>query len=238
MEAVIAERVQSATPGQKIQLFDLDFTPIDPTATVLRFIPMTDESTVSGAVQWRGQTYTPLPIMVSGLEVAGRGSLPRPTLSVGNTFGVANAMVAELGTVSGAILTRWQTFAEFLDTGSAPNPNAYFPTDIFILDRIIRRDFQAMEVECRSYIDFDRMKLPARQMFNNFCSHLYRTWDGAAFDYTNATCPYVGANSFDVNGSPVISAADKCGKRLSDCKLRFLKAPLPTRAFPGVGRIR
>jgi phage-related protein len=83
--------------------------------------------------------------------------------------------------------------------------------------------------------------IPKRQVLRDACLAEYRYYDTAtaAFDYTRATCPYVGTSYFEADGTPTINPAeDQCGRKLSDCKLRFTDLILPTWAFPGVSRIR
>ena len=90
-------------------------------------------------------------------------------------------------------------------------------------------------------MDQEGRKLPGRQVLKDACTHIYRFPDGMGdFDYTNATCPYVGTDYFEATGASTNDPAlDKCGKKLSDCRLRFGQhGVLPTRAFPGVARVR
>jgi phage-related protein len=76
-------------------------------------------------------------------------------------------------------------------------------------------------------------------MLRDVCSQIYRRWNGSAFDYVKATCPYVGAASYDKLGNYVSSAGDVCGLRVSDCKLRFgANNELPYLGFPALARVR
>ena len=77
----------------------------------------------------------------------------------------------------------------------------------------------------------------------DYCSFIYRRWnaDTGAWDVDMYDpCPYAAAAMFDRKGKAVTDPAeDVCGKRIRDCKLRFGEnGRLPTRAFPGVGRVR
>ena len=66
------------------------------------------------------------------------------------------------------------------------------------------------------------------------CVHTYRYWVGTKFQYKEVACPYVAEVYFKKNGEPTMDPAeDSCGKRLSDCKLRFgVEAVLPRNGIP------
>jgi len=236
MDTAITKRLQLSAPGAKIELFDLDFTPVNSGIGVLRWYPGSAEDSPLGTISWRGNLYEPHPVEIDEIDVSGAGSLPRPKIKVSNVKGDITTLIRNVGSIGGAILTRWQTFTDYLDGQPDANPNGYLPLDVFILDRIVTLNKQVVEVECRSVLDFEREQLPAREMLQSACRHIYRVWNGAEFTYKNVSCPYTGTASFTAIGENTSQANDQCGKRLSDCKLRFPNSPLPTRAFPGAGR--
>jgi lambda family phage minor tail protein L len=237
MDAQVSALVQTSAPGAQIELFDLDPTGIDPNQIIMRFFPGSNEAASLGSARWRGNVYQPYPIEVDGIDFSGKGTLPRPMIKVSNINGLITTLIRNLGGVGGIILTRWKTYRDFLDDGATPNPSGYLPVDIFVLDRIVTHNRMVVEIECRSVLDFERKKLPSRQMLQSACTHSYRVPNQTGgFVYTNVTCPYVGTAYFDAKGRSTTAASDQCGKKLGDCKLRFGTAPLPTRAFPGVGR--
>ena len=43
---------------------------------------------------WQGNTYTKFPVIAEGFEYVGRGTLPRPTLTVSNVLGTITALMA------------------------------------------------------------------------------------------------------------------------------------------------
>lgn len=240
MESRLARRVQTSAPGSLVELYDLDLTPIDPTAPIIYFISSANESVGAGFVTWRGNQYFPQPMKIDGIDTTTKGSLPRPTLSVSNIFGAVTGIIQQYGRVSGAILTRWQTFDVYLDNGADPNPDGHLPIDQFILDRIVSHNKLEVQIECRSFLDFGVQNLPNRLVLQNICTHTYRIFNSSTglFDYTNATCPYNGGPSFDTNGNPTSAPFDDCSRQLtSGCRKRFGTQPLPIRAFPGVGRL-
>jgi lambda family phage minor tail protein L len=232
----IAADVQKPDPGDRIELFELDCTSLG--GGVYRF---TKNIFVDRPVLWRGQTYTPMPIEVTGYEVSGKGALPRPIFKVSNTTMALAAAVTEWNELLGAILTRWRTFKRYLDEGTNPDPDACFPPDIYILKRRTKQNRRVIEWELGAFMDFEGKKLPRRQVLRDTCTLTYRFYQSATnnFDYADVDCPYVAVRYYDELGQETTKDKDKCGRNLGDCKLRFPgKQPLPAFLFPGVARTR
>ena len=181
-----------------------------------------------------GVQYAPLPIETEGFEWNGRGQLPTPKVRVSNISGLAAGIVIGLGDALGATMTRIRTFAMFLDGQPNADSGALFEPDIFRVERKSKHTNLIIEWELSSQIDVTGLKLPRRQVIRNTCTHTYRAWNGSAFVY--GSCPYAGLAEYQADGTPTgQDSLDVCGKRLSDCILRFgANTPLPTRAFPGV----
>lgn len=195
-------------------------------------------ATLGPRVRFQGQDYQPLPIEAEGFAWTGRGAPPRPRLRVANIGGVLGGLLGPGGDLLGATLTRLRTFRRFLDGEPDADPSAHFEPDIWRLERKTRQDAVLVEWELASVLEQEGRRLPGRQMLRDLCSHSYRRWTGSSFDYAAASCPYTGAAAFTEAGVPTWSSGDRCGKRLGDCQLRFgVGAVLPTRAFPGLGRI-
>jgi lambda family phage minor tail protein L len=232
----IAADVQKPDPGDRIELFELNCTSLG--GGVYRF---TRNIFVDRPVLWRGQTYTPMPIEVTGYEATGKGALPRPLFKVSNTTMALAAAVSEWNELLGAVLTRWRTFKKYLDEGTNPDPDACFPPDIYILKRRTKQNRKVIEWELGAFLDFEGRKLPRRQVLRDACTLTYRFFnpDTNSFDYTDVDCPYVAARYYDELGAETTKATDKCGRNLRDCKVRFPgKQPLPAFLFPGVARTR
>jgi len=252
------------TPDKVVTLFDLDLTELG--GPVFHFTPnilsggepvlnedgspVLDEnghavSTEGEGVEfvtWRGNPYFPLPIEASGFEMNSSGQLPRPKLTVANVLNLIKPEMIAYNNFVGATVTRWRTFAKHLDSGSDPDSEVYFPLDVYKVDRKSGENNVMVEFELATSLDQEGMQLPRRQIIRSACTHRYRVWDEATgtFDYSRATCPYVGTNYFNTNGEPVgTPQEDMPSKQVNTCcKLRFPNQALPTRAFPGVGRFR
>jgi len=230
----ITEQQQSFDAGEIVHLFSLDATSL---GAGTYFFTQSAYETVE--LQWQGNTYTPIEIEAEGFEWQGRGALPTPKIRVSNVNRVFSALVADHGDLLGAIVTRTRTFRRFLDGEVEADPTAHFPTDVYRIERKALQTKVLIEWDLAAAMDQEDRMLPGRQVLRDICTHRYRRWTGAAFDYSKATCPYADVSSFDAQGNPVADDQDRCGKRLSDCKLRFgANATLPTRAFPGVARTR
>jgi len=235
--AKIASTIQKLAPGKLVTLFELDMTSLGGTT-----IYFTENVTTAGAiVELNSVEYTPIDCKAEGFEVTGEGVIPQPTFTISN---VSQSLVAEIVSYDdlvGAILTRRRTFAKYLDDGDEADSNAQFPVDIWRVQQKTQQNKFFIEWKLTAYMDYEGTYLPKEQVLRDTCTHIYRVWDGSAFDYTDATCPYTGASCFERDGTPTVTEEDDdCGKRYSDCKLRYpLKADvLPTRAFPNVAKVR
>jgi len=83
-------------------------------------------------IKFGGQVYQQLPIKAEGFEYKGKGSLPRPTMTVSNLFSTITSILNEVNVqttgndLAGAKLTRIRTLERFIDSEN-------FGTDAFLL---------------------------------------------------------------------------------------------------------
>lgn len=231
--AKIKEQIQKLEVGDVVELYDLDATSIG--ASIYYFTPMTTDSGTT--VHFNGIEYTPLPVKLEGVAQKGDGKLPRPLLTVSNVSLTFSALISTYNDGLGSILKRRRTLKKYLDDGSEADSSAQFPLDIYILERKTSQNKFEIIWELVSIIDNESLLIPKRQCIAENCSNRYRIWDGEAFDYTNATCPYTGAGYWDATGESVGAADDDCGKHLYDCRLRYGDTTKPFRGFPGVGKL-
>lgn len=185
-------------------------------------------------------TYTPVDIHAEGFEWNSAGTLPTPRIRMSNADRLVGSIAVEYGDLLGAKLTRIRTFRRFLDGQPEADPFAHFPLDIYRIERKTTQNKVFVEWELSAAMDQEGRMLPGRQVLRDACTHRYRRWTGTGWDSRDATCPYEGGLYFKADGTPTGAAAeDACGKRLSDCRKRFgSTGVLPTRAFPGVARLR
>lgn len=220
---------QGLFPGDEIRLYDIDLGPIG--GGILRYVP----GTLDGQpVRWRGNLYRSLPIDASGFDKTGRGQLPTPTLTVAREE-ILSAAVITFGDLRRSRVIRWRTFVEYLDGMPEADPNAAWKPDIFEIRRKTHHDAEKIEWELGAAIDQQGHKIPGRVALRDHCPWIYRSWNGGAFDYSRATCPYNGPRYFRQDGVETgFPGEDRCGKRLDDCGKRFGNNPLPFGGFPGM----
>jgi lambda family phage minor tail protein L len=167
--------------------------------------------------------------------------LPRPTITVANLDNSFTALVEDNDDLHGAIVSRIRTFGRYLDDGVDPDGDAHLPIDLYQISQKTEHTQESISWVLSALMDQEDVVLPGRIITRDFCTHEVRLWDPVAnaFDYTFATCPYVGTPR-DANGDPCAAADEVFSKRLETCcKARFgATAVLPTRAFPGVARLR
>ena len=232
-----------------VELFTVDARMIG--GDVYRFAPtpVPDANGVQVQPVFGGETYTVIPFESEGWEWSAGGTLPQPTVKFlmarddGDQVSVAAylmSMVEAHDDLLGAKVHRVQTLRRFLDDGSEPNPQAHMGVEIYTVARKVNQTPDMIEFQLQSALDLEDVFLPRRQVLN-YCQWTYRrAMANGSFDYFNATCPYVGASYFDANGDSVSEPGqDRCGRQLSDCKLRFgATAKLPFGGFPGAGKFR
>jgi lambda family phage minor tail protein L len=191
---------------------------------------------LTGGIVWNSNTYTPQPVSGDGFAYVSSGSLPRPTLTLSNiNLTLTTLMTSVNATTSGndlvgATVKRIRVLKKHLDGESAADPYASFPTEIFLIDRKATETLQTVTYELASEFDMIGQAIPRRQLLSNVCQ----------WEYRSTECGYSGSNYWDVDDNAVGTlAADRCGKRISSCKLRFGGTngndPLPFGSFPGIG---
>ena len=231
----LSEDKHNLTPGRRVELFD--FTSTD--RFTFHWIAGNAETQ---PVRWRGADYAPLPIEASGFDVTGQGRFPRPKLKISNILLVPGAIINEFGDPLGAQVTRWVTFAHYLDGAPGADPAQHFLPQVFRVERKVSHNRVFIEFELASLIDQEGAMLPGRQVLRDTCTHVYRVYDPDTdtFDYTQATCPYAGTVYFRRDGVRTsVASQDACDKTLrSGCKLRFGTDALPFRGYPAVAKLR
>jgi lambda family phage minor tail protein L len=235
LPATLASDVQKPTTSGLVELYEIDTAIYG--GSIYRLTPSTQDG---ATVYFNSLQYFPAPIKGIGFEVSGNEKSPRPTLQMAPTD-LIRAAVATYNNLIGAKVTRIRTLEKYLDGQVTADPTAKFPLNVNRISRVIGRTKTLIEWELSSYIDIETVMLPRRQVLRDACLAEYRYYDSdtGTFDYTSATCPYEGTSYFTAAGAVTTDpAADQCGRKLSDCKLRFPDLILYTWAFPGVSRVR
>jgi lambda family phage minor tail protein L len=226
--SIPATEFLTLTPDAPIDLYVLDLNSLG-VDQVYRFC---NWRTADGAdIVFQSNTYTSIPLEATGFERNARGQSASPQIKFGNVFGAITAFAIAYDDLVGAKLIRKRTLAKFLDGMPQADSSRENIPDPYIVYRKVSENEVEITFELRRSLDIGfRTKLPARVILKNLCPWQYRG-DG---------CGYTGGPVADTNDNAVnFLAEDKCGKRLSSCRLRFGQyGQLPFGAFPGVDNAR
>tara|TARA_R100000231_G_scaffold19284_1_gene19215 strand:+ start:890 stop:1468 length:579 start_codon:yes stop_codon:yes gene_type:complete len=133
----------------------------------------------NASIIWQGNTYDKFPIQAEGFEYSGRGSLPRPTITVSNILGTITALMATVNVTTpfndlqGAKFVRIRTLSQFLDAANFPsnqNPfgtpdsTAELPQEIYFINRKIVENRDIVQFELVSALDLQGVRAPKRQV--------------------------------------------------------------------------
>jgi len=229
----VYEELAALAPNAIIELFQLELIAAIHGTSDIYYFHAGANANVNGNIVWNGNQYIRLPIQAEGFDYSSGGSLPRPTLSVANLGGEISALLLQANAITpgndlgGAKVTRIRTLKKFLDGEATADVHAKFPDEIWYVDRKSAETRDVVQWELASKFDMAGMMLPKRQIIANICQ----------WEYRSTECSYTGSNYFNERNEVVGTLAqDKCGKRLSSCKLRFGEtAELPFGSFPGAG---
>lgn len=237
---LIATDAQDLSQRGNVELFIIDATKKG--QGVLRFTAAVYDSETQqpiDKVMFGGNEYRQLPIAADGFEWSGTGAAPRPTLTFTALDLILLQEMVNANDLVGCPVERIKTKRKYLDDGSNPNPDAHYPIDYYQVEKKNKQMRQTLVYDLSTKLDQQGKQIPARQMIRDTCQHQYRYFTGGSFSYNKVTCPYAGTRYYTHAGEQVTDRSkDRCGKRISDCSLRFgEKATLPMFAFPGLGRI-
>lgn len=240
--SALSQESQKLSLSAPIALYRLDATAAG--AAVYYFVK--DSEADGAGVTFGGQLYRAIDIVLDGFEVNAGGVLPTPKMQIANSDLLIQSLVNTYGDLAGCELRRVRTFHRFIDGQPEADPTAYMGPDVFRIERKSDENAVYIEWELSAAIDQEGKLLPGRQFIRDVCTRRYRRYDPInpkaatdGFVYpTIFPCPYTASPSFTTVGAPTTAANDKCGRKLSDCKLRFGdNNALPMGAFPGIGRV-
>ena len=235
-----ARQIQQLEPSALIELFELTYTAaVNGIDQVVRYHAGTNE--VRSDIVFNEQTYSALPVEVSGFDKKTQGTLPRPKLKVSNVNNALSAFIQLYNPLQGKV-QRIQTFKKFLDGESTADPTAIVTTDdIWYIDRISAENPEFVEFELSPKINLQGLRLPRRQITEH-CPWKYRTpTDNANGEAGSPECGYKGEKCFDLEDNEITGdnkeALDRCGHKYSSCQKRFPKGDKGERDLPFGGFI-
>jgi phage-related protein len=249
----VASTAAELEPSALVILYEIDISDLI-ARSERRVYSDIDESTrlrfhnnlklIQSSIFWNGKEYWPAPINADGFETSAKGSPPTPKMSItinleGLRDDVADKIkylkyaIRDLDSLCGAKVTRYRTFAKYLDcknfytdcknpngtvneidgTGTTlisnttpapegfdPDPNAFFPPDIYYIDRKSGENKTTVEFELASPFDMQDLKLPARIVTENSCVWTYRG-EGCCYEYTAEKQAGIGEIHYNENGN-------------------------------------
>lgn len=167
--------LQLTNPSAIIELYQLQLVTALHGANTLYKFHAGSSLNLNGEVVWKGDSYTRLPIEVSGFAFR-KGQLPRPKLTISNKNGFISAILLDVNQVTtgndltGATLTRITTQAKFLDAANFANnqnsdadPNAEYPQEVYEIDRKAGENREVVEFELAAPTDLAGRRIPKRQ---------------------------------------------------------------------------
>jgi len=133
----------------------------------------------NASIIWQGNTYDKFPVIAEGFEYTGKGTLPRPTLTVSNILGTITTLMAganattPFNDLQGAKFIRHRTMAQFLDAANFPsNQNPFgtpsstteLPQEIYFIDRKVVENREIVQFELASVLDLNNIRCPKLQV--------------------------------------------------------------------------
>jgi lambda family phage minor tail protein L len=193
----MVEKNLLATGAQWVWLYEIE-VPTDP-PTRYRFVRTPE------AVTFRGNVYSPFPIVHSVMRETDAGDLPSITMTVSN---VSQEIIGTLESYSGLIDQRVRiilTNMEALSTG-----NAILEHDFKILTMTVTAEAAAAQLgDISLYETF----FPGQRLMRHYCRHQYRSAacgysvDSADADYLSGCDKSLdGANGCEVHGASETAA--------------------------------
>lgn len=181
-----------------------------------------ERTEVKSDIIWQGNTYNPMPIKSDGLEMRGDGKASTPSLALANNIdglqGAVSALCLQYDDFAGARLTVINTMAKYLDAANFAKGNQQaaneYRKQVWYVEQKTSENKSAVTFELSNPVDFEGARIPSREI-TNYCH-----W-AVHGRYRGEECGYTGTARFTDKGIPTTDPSkDKCGGRLSDCRLR------------------
>ena len=124
MSTAIEVLIQDLSPDAKLDLFEIDLSPVTGTNTPDDHVYFhAGTNGLRQQVVWQGKTYTNTPIDASGFDFTTKGTMPKPKLSISNIHSAVTAIIESDevgGDITGAKVIRRQTYLRYLDAVNFP----------------------------------------------------------------------------------------------------------------------
>ena len=189
---------------------------IPKTSDIIRFHGGVNE--IKKDVLWGGMPYRYLPFESEGFDLKTSGSLARPFLKLVNIKGFFSRYIKDKEDLIGSKIKRERTFLRFLDKdnflnydkdidywnsmGISPDPMSKLDDQNWVINRKSSENKIFLEYELISPLDLENLKVPRRQVINNYCFWKYR----------GKECGYSGPPVADANDAKFTSTLSDRGQ--------------------------
>lgn len=189
------------------------------TGSIGKVFDVGDQKQWQRNIIFNGQTFEPMALQVSGLEMRSDGKASAPTLSMANNIngiqGAVTAYCLQFGDFAGAKIKVITTLAKYFDaenfsTGNTSANSSEKREQIWFIEQKTSENAQQVTFELSNPVDFEGLKIPTRQI-SNYCN----------WEYRSEECGYIGAEMFTEKDEPTDNPAlDRCSFRTSGCNCR------------------
>ena len=169
--AAVSPELQSLEPSAVIELFKLTFDKNVNGQTIAPYYYHAGTNEIKTNIIFNGQSYTSLPVKVTGFNKTTKGTLPRPKFEIANTDNAISALLILYNPLHAELL-RIKTCKKFLDKENFTNSGSHTtadPTAIFeaddrwYVDRVVSENPNTVVFELTGKIDMTNLRLPKRK---------------------------------------------------------------------------
>jgi lambda family phage minor tail protein L len=168
--SAVSPELQSLEPSAEIELFKLTFDKDVNGQTIDPYYYHAGTNEVKTNIIFNGQSYTALPVKVTGFNKTTKGTLPRPKFEIANTDSAISALLILYNPLHAELL-RIKTCKKFLDasnfssgSNASADPTAIFEADDrWYVDRVVNENPGTVVFELTGKIDMTNLRLPKRR---------------------------------------------------------------------------
>ena len=159
--ATLNEHLQSQYfTSPYVELYEIDLNRLG----FNRVIRITANDNDGQWLSWKGNTYQPIPVELTGAGQLTEGAIPQPDFKISNVTGLLTEMNNLYGNLINATVRRWRTWEEFLDGEPGADQNMFMDIQEWI---IIKKQVQTpfdCSYKLASQFDRESTKIPKRQV--------------------------------------------------------------------------
>ena len=135
-------------------------------------------------IVFQGYSYIYIPSEISNLEYTSQSQQNRPTLTIANINNFITNFIKDRNDLLGKRFFRKKILARDLDAinfgGENKNPlgqssfTSYIASDTFVINKKNYESKEKVEFTLANILDIENITIPARKVYNDFCSWQYR----------------------------------------------------------------